>query len=873
MNYRIRFYLRYHTHYGQDLFLLGNLAALGNDLPEKAIPMKWLNEEWWYADVLVAATDLSLLQYQYLLKQQSDTHFDGIVRQLKLPATIKELVFIDNWMDAADPRIAGLSAPFAKVFFQRPVAETANGFAEATHLFRVHAPFLPTRQVVCLVGNQLPGGNWNTREPVLLQYDQQGWFSAPLDLSAAAMPFEYKYGIYDLDLQQFVKYEEGENRILNTAAAKDRQVVLHDGYIRVETPQWKGAGVAIPVFSIRTPEGFGTGEFSDLPALGRWAKANDLQLIQLLPVNDTTQTHTWTDSYPYAAISSFAMHPLYIRLEEVGRLPDSHPLQKQFDRLRKWLNEREFVEYETVTAFKQAYLKALHSQLGAQLQTETYWEWFSSNESWLLPYAVFSFLRDKYKTNDFQRWEEHQVYDADAIHQLMITNEAVANTVHYHCFVQYHLHLQLKKATETLHQMGIALKGDLPIGVAKGSADVWVNPSSYHLTMQAGAPPDGFAAEGQNWGFPTYNWKQMLGDGLSWWQQRLKHMAVYFDAFRIDHILGFFRIWQIPGGAVSGILGYFDPAIPVVKEEFIQRGIDWNEDRFCEPFITEEILEEHFGNYAGMIRAGLMEISGGRYRLLPAYATQRLVQQSSLPAAVKNILLQLQTDVLFIKAIQAGKTVYHPRYRMEETRSFAALKPYDQAQLRSLYNNYFHNRQENIWRKEALKKLPVIRRATNMLICGEDLGPLPHCLPEVLRSLGVLSLEVERMPKKAGQQFTDIRQANYLSVLTPSTHDMSTLRGWWQEDPAITNNYYRNILGLPGNAPQLPGNGLVKEIIQRHRAAPAMWRIFQVQDLLAASGNHTLQEPDSERINIPANTQHYWRYRVPHTFTLYEQTV
>lgn len=871
MNYRLRFYLRYHTYYGQDLYLLGNVPALGNDVPEHAHRMQWLNEEWWYADIQLAPGETFILQYQYFVKELEEVTYEGAVREWQIiPGQHQETIFTDTWNDATRPENAWLTAPFTRVFYKRPLAPFPV-LPAATHIFRIQAPLMEAHQTVCLLGSNIPTGNWDTTQPVLLQYDEQGWFSAALDLSTLPVPLYYKYGIYDLALQAFVQYEEGYNRELHTTAVPGRQVILHDGFLRVRRTPWKGAGVAVPVFSLRSPEGFGTGEFADLPRLAQWAQQQGLQLIQLLPVNDTIQTNTWTDSYPYAAISSFALHPQYIRLQEVGTLPEQHPLQKQFPRLRQWLNEKDRVDYEEVISFKLAYLRALYEAIGEQLQTRDYWHWFASNEHWLLPYAVYCFLRERYKTGDFTQWPVYNEYDYTAINRLVIADENAAAAAHYHFFVQYHLHRQLAAAKAAVHSYQVALKGDIPIGVARYSVDTWMNPGHYHLDMQAGAPPDSFTTDGQNWGFPTYNWKEMAINGLEWWQQRLRHLSVYFDAFRIDHILGFFRIWQIPPESLQGILGYFHPAVPVSPEEMRQRGIDFDEERYCQPYITDAILEECFGHYAGVMKEqllqpvtdGLQSFCDGRYQLLPAYDTQRKVAASDLPEAVKTILLALQTDVLFIREKKRNRTLYHPRYNLAATRSYAALDSDTRQCLLALYHDYFYVRQESCWRKEAVHKLPLIKRATRMLICGEDLGMVPACVPGVMQAQGILSLEIERMPKSGHEDFTDIAAAPYLAVITPATHDMSTLRGWWLENPAISQKYYRQQLQHAGPAPAIATPALIREIIGRHMQSPAMWRIFQIQDLLAAAGEGPLPDPDAERINIPAVAAHYWRYRIP----------
>lgn len=870
MHQTIRFYLRYHTHYGQEIYLLGNIPALGNDVPHQALRLQWENDEWWSVTIRITTTAPFVLQYQYILRDLEEVTYEGGIREILLHPGQEAYRFTDTWNYAGQPQNAWQTAPFTRVFFRHPVQRP--DCRTATHQFRVQAPLLPAGKTVCLLGNIPSLGSWNTETPLLLQYDAQDWFTAALQLPAGVAPVRYKYGVYNLATHTFECYENGPDRELPAfAAGEHEQTVLHDGFVRLDYPHWKGAGVSVPVFSLRSHEGFGTGEFADLVPLAQWARQGGLQLIQLLPVNDTISSWTWRDSYPYNAISSFALHPLYIRLQDVGQLPDTHPLQRQFHSLRQWLNEKEAVDYETVLSYKLAYLKAVYEQEGEKLQTRAYWQWFAANEHWLLPYAVFCYLRDKYHTADFSRWPEYNLYDYTAINQLVIADSAAANTAHFWFFVQYHLHLQLEQAVAATHHEGIALKGDIPIGISRHSADAWMNPGLYHLDMQAGAPPDSFTTEGQNWGFPTYNWKKMAADGCDWWQQRLRHMSVYFDAFRIDHILGFFRIWQVPEQAVQGLLGYFHPAVPLSREELLQKGIPFEEERFCRPWITDTVLDGIFGNYAGIIKDRyLYTLPNGRYAFQPHCDTQRKVRGLQLPEAVESALFRLIADVLLIKVTQGERVMYHPRYDLASTASFAALDTVTQQRLLDLYHHFFYVRQESRWRKEAMHKLPLIRRATRMLICGEDLGMVPHCVPGVMQAQGILGLEVQRMPKHAGYDFAAIFEAPYLSVLTPATHDMSTLRGWWEENADISRKYYQQVLKHNTPAPAHADSALIKEIINQHLQANAMWRIFQIQDLLAAAGYISGQHPDKERINIPAVTQHYWRYRIPQSITSYE---
>jgi 4-alpha-glucanotransferase len=444
----------------------------------------------------------------------------------------------------------------------------------------------------------------------------------------------------------------------------------------------------------------------------------------------------------------------------------------------------------------------------------------------------------------------------------------------------------LKAASDYARAQGVILKGDIPIGVSRCGADVWQEPELYHLDKQAGAPPDAFGIKGQNWSFPTYNWPRMKQDGFAWWKRRFEQMGRYFDAFRIDHILGFFRIWSIPLDAVEGILGHFEPAIPVSEGEFLSRGIQFDRDRFLKPFITEEVLAEVFGSLAAGIGANLPNIietirnsfldahPSGHYALKPKFATQRQVEaffqaqeETGINHALRDGLYDLVSNVILLEAKEwsgapKGSEQFHFRFAVESTSSFKYLNADTKSRLHELYIDYFFRRQEEFWKREAMQKLPELKRATRMLVCGEDLGLVPACVPDVMRQLGVLSLEVQRMPKRMYQEFFRPSEAPYLSVVTPSTHDMSTIRGWWQEDRQVIQRFYNQELGRAGAAPQICEAWINQAIVLQHLSSPAMWSIFQLQDLLGMDEKLRREKPEDERINVPANPKNYWHYRM-----------
>lgn len=875
MNINLNFFLRFYTEFGQHLWISGNIEELGMNDPAKALPMEYLNDEFWHVAVEVNDKKISDagIQYKYYLKNKegelvSEWGHDRLVSIHRKNVT--EIQLLDTWNHTGEYENAFFTAPFNNVLLESKSPKQKNKPVKYyTHTFKVKAPLLKKNEAVCLLGSCEALGNWSEEDPVL--FTKEGdWWCLNIDMLGSDFPVAYKYGVFNTKEKAFVKYEAGDNRLLTGDSPANRITILHDGFAHLPNDIWKGAGVAIPVFSLRSKNSFGVGEFADIKLLVDWARETGLKLIQLLPINDTIATNTWTDSYPYAAISAFAMHPLYINLAKVAGKKQEEKINS-LKKKQKQLNELAEVDYEEVLRFKLTMLRELYEVMADDcFESADYKAFFKENQHWLIPYAAFSYFRDKYNTTHFDEWKTNGVYNKAEIDKIFNSRSAAQKEMNFYCFVQYHLHLQLKEAADYAHKKGIVLKGDIAIGVYRYGCDAWVAPELYNMEAQAGAPPDHFTPIGQNWEFPTYNWKRMQEDGFAWWKQRFEQMSYYFDAFRIDHILGFFRIWSIPAHAVQGIMGYFVPCLPVHYVEFGENGIWLDEQRYCKPFINDDILNEIFGGLKDNLRTEFLQPNDfGGYDLQAFADTQRKVQaifatreETAENEKLKLGLYELIANVILFKQEGSRGQEFHFRISMENTSSFKYLIPHVQEKLKALYINYFYRRQDDFWKKEAMQKLPQLKEATNMLICGEDLGMVPHCVPEVMKQLGILSLEIQRMPKDPTTEFFIPKDAPYLSVITPSTHDMSTVRSWWEEDREATQHFYNNVLGQWGDAPYFCESWVSRAILLQHLYSPAMWSIFQLQDILGMSNTLRRENPADERINNPAIGKHYWRYRM-----------
>jgi len=869
---KIQFYLRFHTKFGQSIFLTGNIDALGNKDLEKAFALHYASNEFWQGELNIDDANFNNIQYSYFFKQGDGTIIKewGNDRIINISKPGLEVVQVmDTWNHAGEYENAFFSSPFQHTLLKHHKAalKTIN-VTSFTHIFKVKAPLLKKDEVLCICGSGKVLKDWSTDSPLLMSIEGN-WWVAKINLPKESFPIAYKYGIYNIKERKFERFENEANRYVYGDAQKKKLTILNDGFAHLPNNTWHGAGVAIPVFSLRTKNSFGIGEFTDIKLLVDWSKKTGLKMIQLLPVNDSTATHSFLDSYPYAAISAFALHPIYINLEKVAGKKHANLIKPLLKKQRQ-LNELTEVDYEQVLKLKLSALQELYNvQKEDFFEDEGYKKFFEKSKHWLVPYAAFCYLRDRNSTADFSKWQLYSQYNKNSIQRYVSPKAKHFDSIAVHYFTQYHLHLQLLEATDYAHKNGIIVKGDIAIGIYRHSCDAWVEPKLYHLDFQAGAPPDDFAIKGQNWGFPTYNWEEMAKDDFDWWRKRFEQMSNYFDAFRIDHILGFFRIWSIPMNAVEGVMGHFVPAVPVHVNEFSERNIPFNHHRYTKPFINDAVLWEFFNVESDYIKSEFLEQhKDSSYKLKENFDDQRKVEnyfaqleENDFNEKIKYGLYNLISNVILFEEEGSEGKQFHFRIQMESTPSFRYME-WDKSRIKELYIDYFFHRQDFFWREQAMKILPELKAATNMLVCGEDLGMVPDCVTDVMKQLGILSLEIQRMPKQTDREFFHPADAHYLSVVTPSTHDMSTIRGWWEENREKTQRFYNNELGQWGDAPYFCEPWINKAIVIQHLYSPAMWSIFQLQDLLGMSETIRRENPHDERINIPADPKNYWRYRM-----------
>ena len=867
---KIRLCINFHTVWGQSVLVTGSLPELGAWDIASAKVMQHTGDGNWLLELNLPDKPVNF-EYRYFLSSGSQFIFEEWQRNHKQSITDirQNYVMIDYWQNHPQNK-AFYSSAFYKAWFAHPCDKFERIVKSKKKLcIKVLASEVERNQSIAITGNQSELGNWEPDKALVMACDNFPEWSIELDASKCSYPIEYKFCIIENDSKSLIEWEKDENRILDIPQIKENETGIVSGLrFRKDSVEWKCAGTVIPVFSLRTETSFGIGDFGDLKKCIDWLKLTSQKILQVLPINDTTQMHTWMDSYPYNAISIYALHPIYLNLNAMGELSETDR-KIFFKNKQRELNALEEVDYEQADTFKWMFFRELFSQEGNKiLQSPAFLSFFENNKEWLIPYAAYSHLRDKFNTGDFHSWKEHSRYDKDSIENFCSPDKAHYPEIALYYYLQFHLHKQLAEVREYASSKGIVLKGDIPIGISKTSIEAWTEPEYFNSHCQTGAPPDDFSVTGQNWGFPTYKWEQMEADRYQWWKKRFRKMADYFDAFRIDHILGFFRIWEIPEDSVQGLLGWFSPALPFSEDEIRNSGFNFQMERFTNAHINEQFLPELFGEYTQEVTQIYLDRTSSRhFALKEPFNTQVKIQAhfsgkgDNKSQMIQQGLYAIRNEVLFIKDKQKPNH-FHPRISAAYSYIYRELDHADRYAFDYLYWHYFYQRHNDFWKEQGYKKLVPLISCTDMLACGEDLGMIPQCVPEVMQKLQILSLEIERMPKVTNREFTDFYHLPYLSVCTTSTHDMPTIRMEWKENPEKTQRYYNEVLMRGGKAPEECTPDICEQIIVNHLYTRSMLVIIPLQDWLSMDEDIRNKNENNERINIPANPRHYWKYRM-----------
>ena len=870
---KLFFYLQYATIFGQDLRLniMGETTAKGDRASENTVyAMTTVDGKMWQCEIELEKAPKSINYFYSIDKwgKEERKEWQTVTHRLDMNVpNASEYKIYNRWTDIPYDSFLYSSA-FTDCVNRRHHEAVPTIKYEKTLRLIVRAPQLRKGERLYVTGESSCLGNWHAdRALKMVEHNYNEWM---VDMNVDAFDeaeTELKF-IATTDNGD-VLWETGYNRTLAIPEMANGEVRVEEmDQAFFEICDRKLAGTLIPVFSLRTRGSFGVGDFGDLKMMIDWVAETHQKVLQVLPINDTTSTHTWTDSYPYSCISIFAIHPQFADLRQLPAVADKEKAAA-FETLREELNQLPQIDYERVNNAKIEYLRVIFEQEGGEvLKSAGFKAFLKESAHWLVPYAQYCYLRDTYGNVDFNTWKGHEVWHEKDRETLLNARTKEYKEVAFYYYVQYVLHVQMRAAHEYAMARGVILKGDIPIGVNRKGCDVWHEPHYFNLNLQAGAPPDSFSVNGQNWGFPTYNWARMLEDGCQWWLRRFQNMSKYFDAYRIDHVLGFFRIWATPTTCVHALQGQFAPSLAMTREEIESYGLHFQEKLFTTPFIARWVVDRVFGPHAdAVVEKYLNHEHDDIFSLKPEYDTERKIEaafvgkDSTDDVWVRDGLYALASDVLFVRDINDSNK-FHPRITAQLNFMYEALVDSDKEKFNRLYNNYYYRRNNNFWYNEAMKKLPVLVQATRMLVCAEDLGMVPDCVAWVMNELRILSLELQQMPKDPSVRFGELWKNPYRSVCTLSTHDMPTLRQWWDEDMERTQDYYNSQLYRSGAAPHpLPG-WLAKEIVTNQLYCPSMLCVLLLQDWFAIDEKLRLADANAERINIPANPRHYWRYRM-----------
>lgn len=864
----LEFNIKYEATDGCTMYLVYRLDESG-DITDGALSLREVQHGWWQA-TLEVSDDYSNIVYGYELLSGGRVvaaEWAGRPHTLRFNCINKNYIVYDMWLNSP----AGYYTHTNLFRFFRndepQLDEPSINWYNRSVTFSLYVTGLRKDERMYLAGEADILGNWNPCKALPMQQRVPNRWSVTFDV-AKLWSGSLRYKFIAVDSEGNVRWEDGENRHIllpDFEAATNYFYQLDELHFPCEN--LRVAGTVIPLFSLRSAHGWGIGDFGDVKLMADWLSLTGQRILQLLPVNDTTVCGGNEDSYPYNCVSVYALNPIYADMSQLPSL-GCGKRNAWYAKESSALNALDAVNYAKVYMLKIGYLRELFDERGAEtLASDSYKAFASEQEQWLKPYTLFRFLSARLHSNIYD-WGEYSRYDKNTWEKVVAEYPDAVRETNFHSFVQYILYTQLSEAHQYANSRGVALKGDIPIGVAPNGVDVWCDGGQFNLSVSAGAPPDMFSADGQNWGFPTYNWQVMAGDGFAWWRRRLKYMSHFFDAYRIDHILGFFRIWEIPRTAQSGLLGSFAPNMPLSKDEIIEYGFPFDKEQHTVPYIDNDLLKELFPRRVKqVVSAFLDEQPGGTYRFRPELENANLLayyiyeRTPKLPQAMKDALLRLYGSVLFLPDLHE-EDKYVPRILGSDTAAYLKLAQEERIAYDRMYEDYYYNRHTMFWYREGMRKLTPLLESTSMTACGEDLGMIPACVPWVMKNLQVLSLEIQRMPKLFGETFANTSCYPYLSVATPSTHDMSTLRGWWREDAALSQQFYNNVLGFEGAAPADMDGRVAHAVLMQHLCSPSAFALFAWQDWMAMDERLRHRDPDGERINVPSNRNHVWNYRM-----------
>lgn len=659
----------------------------------------------------------------------------------------------------------------------------------------------------------------------------------------------------------------------------------------------KLTGLVVPLGALYTKENSVIGQYPDLKAFSDFCKECGISLIQLLPVNDTG-----TQSSPYSGLSAFALHPIYISLKDISGFDDLYKSNPKFKKAYdKFLNDFPYskrYDYDGILNSKINLLKMLYETTLAGKEgkaDEELTKWIKAN-SWVKTYCVYKNLKWNYMQASWKSWIESDQFKTDAEITKLWNTMAFKKEHLFYAWLQMLADQQFSEAVAYVRKNKILIKGDMPILMNEDSCDAWAHPEFFNQDLRAGSPADGENPNGQNWGFPTYNWKNLKSADYSWWNERLKQASNYYDAYRLDHILGFFRIWAIPEADINALNGHTEPYTAIKKESLYEMGFDDDRIRWLsQPHIPTGAIEDITWNHdtAHQILATFCnQIHDEELWIFdPSVKGAKTILDADIselchPDAidrVKKVLCDYWTNRCLI---EISKNKFVPVWTYSRSTAWQSLNPQEKKNLEACFME-LNKKNEKLWQKQADEIFTALTSAVKMIPCGEDLGVNIECVPTVMKKHKILGLKVARWCRnwsEDGQPYIPFDKYEPLSVTTTSVHDSSTIRQWWHEEKMSVSAFVQansKFFGID-TTPQADRNTfdlavstitsgeftpeIAHAILKAVATSASLWNISPLQDYLYLNKKYWLPEASDERINIPGTvTSFNWTYRLPAT--------
>lgn len=864
-NLVIRFRVKLQAEFGTELFLIGDCKELGN-WQTKGSQQLFFDKQTnsWFGDVCFPLTSTSrTIQYKYFFTNQKDEiqwepgdnhliHLDSVIS----PAFI-EISDTYRW---PDPVMNSLTrSAFTSVLTKRtsPTASpriSPNSVQpnEVSLIFTAVCPWVKKNQTLAIVGSCPQLGLWTPDRSITLTDAEFPFWTASITVSRDCFPFQYKYVICDNEIVEETEeplyiWEEGENHecLGITSNLVDltfpSTVIITDWYVNPNKELFRGMGIHLPLFSLRTSENCGIGEYSDIRHLVDLCKSIGSSMIQLLPLNDTSSSCNADDpddKNPYHSISCFALHPIYINLLEIlPNLPSD--IFNEIQSKRYEYSQNDAVNYQQVYRFKLSILNRIFIRIKDEVVNDKeFIDFCDDNEDWLTPYSIFCLLRDENHSSEFWSWKDNSFVTPDTLQRLHKQRE---NETTFLKWIQFIADQQLRASKEYATSQRVILKTEIPFGIQRNSVDCWSNPRLFDINMYE-----------VNYGYAAYNWRAMKSTNFSWWKKRLARISAFYHSAQLNHIYGFFRSQLCH---VDGVVSQYQPSTGISRQELESRGL-WDIDRYTKPYIRFHHLREKFNEDASTISkeffvARNIDHNDDYYDFKESFITiktinqhlETLIPEKEKRSSYSQHLLELLNNVILIQGLNNDS--FHFRADLASDQPISSLKELDNNQrqvILDLSNEYKH---KSFWINEAIPRLQILANSNNLLLFSEETEQDLQDFDHEIEAQSIIPLKVPRYSKELSTSFS------YFSQCEPALPNTSTIRGWYEENKTITRSFCKDELGQNDNeiVEYCYTDTLVK-IIDRYMKSPSMWCVFMLQDIVNTFDRLRREYPNEERIFI-----------------------